>query len=1004
MPAPTEAPAENPIDVLHRFNDTAVDFTPLRSVVEEVARHAAETPDALAVVDADEAVSYRELDSRAGRLARVLRAHGARPESCVVLCVQASVSYVVGALGAMKAGAAYVPVDPDYPHERIDLIIGDTDPVVVLVDATTPAPVIEANADRVLHLDEPLEANAADSAVAAPETRSLAYVVYTSGSTGRPKGVEVEHRSLANLAHAQAYASGTTPGDRLGQTASPAFDATVMEVWHPLVAGASLHIAPRELRRDPRRLVEWFIDRGITMSMVATALVSLLFDFGQLYRRLTVRRLTTGGAALLTRPALDCGFPLVNMYGPTETTVVATQGVVPPEGDKPPTIGRPLANTRIYVLDADRNPVGIGVPGEIWLGGVQVARGYRGRPDLTAERFLSDPFTPAADGRMYRTGDLGSWTADGEIDFHGRVDDQIAIRGYRIEAGEVESALTSMPAIRNAAVVAVDHGRRGQQLAAYYSASEPAPSTAEVRAHCRSILPEYMVPTTYQRMDRLPVTPNGKIDHKHLPAPVQRRADLDSAYVPPQTEREQLVAEVYAEILELDEVGIEDDFFALGGDSLDAVECGLRIEKALGIGEIPVRELYTHPTIAALLPALDGLADEGIDWAAEATPRLDGLEPVIRPAGARPRSVFLTGASGFLGPHLLAALAASTRDEGGRVLAMVRASGPEQGVDRLRAALLDERRDLGADWERVQVVVGDLALPRFGLAESAYEELVSSVDAIIHNGARVHHLYDYRHLRAANVGGTQEVLQLARRAGNVAVRYVSSISTTLEARGGTLTERPDGATMPPLGTGYGESKWVAERLVLAARDLGIPTQSVRLSRVMTALRSGATSTNDAVVRLLRGCLDLGSYPQWSGWEPWTPVDLIADVLAASPFDLDDAPPIAYPPAAIAGLTRFFSHVASYGYPLTPVPVAEWRTALAAAEHNAAGPVAEEFGLLNDADAHAFGDVPPGRGWRISPQLPGPAAPPIDSEYVWRMLDYLVSIGYLQRPPARSTSR
>ena len=506
-----------------------------------------------------------------------------------------------------------------------------------------------------------------------------------------------------------------------------------------------------------------------------------------------------------------------------------------------------------------------------------------------------------------------------------------------------------------------------------------------------------MVPTSYSRLDSFRLTPNGKIDRLGLPAPIRRRADLDTAYVAPETEREQLVADVYADILELDQVGLHDDFFALGGDSLDAVECGLRIERALGIGEIPVREMYAHPTVATLLPALDGLADAEIDWAVEATPRLVGRPPAVSRPPRAARSVVLDGPAGS------SARTCSRRSRpvpGRRVVASWHWFAP---AIRSRASndcarlcwpsvVILVRTGGGSTWSSAT-----WRLARFGLDKDAFTDLADRIDAIIHNGAWVHHLYDYRHLRAANVGGTQEVLRLAQRAGNAAVRYVSSISTTLEARDGALVERADAATVPPLGTGYGESKWVAERLILAARDHGIPTQSIRLSRAMTALRSGATSTNDAVVHLLRGCLDLGVYPQWSGWEPWTPVDLIAEVLATASFDLEDAPAIAYPPAAIAGLTRFFGSVASYGYALSPVPVTEWRAALAAAEHNAAAPVAEEFGLLSDQDAHGFGDVPPGRNWRMSPQLPGPAAPPVDNEYVWRMLDYLISIGYLPRP-------
>ncbi len=702
-----------------------------------------------------------------------------------------------------------------------------------------------------------------------------------------------------------------------------------MEVWHPLVAGASLHIAPHELRRDPRRLVDWFIEREISISMVPTALVSLLFDRHALYRRLSMRRLMTGGAALLTRPAADASFPLVNMYGPTETTVVATQGIVPPAGDKPPTIGRPLANTRVYVLDAEGAPVGVGESGEIWLGGVQVARGYRGRDDLTAERFLPDPFEPGEDARMYRTGDLGAWTADGEIDFHGRVDDQIAIRGYRIEPAEVETAMTSMPAIVDAVAIAVDHGRRGQQLVGYYTATDPAPAAADVRAHLGELLPEYMVPTAYVQLDEFPLTPNGKIDRKNLPEPIARRADLDNAYVAPRNAREELVAKEFAAVLELDEVGADDDFFAMGGDSLDAVEAATAIAEALGIEEFPVQDLYAHPTVSSLVAALEGGADEEIDWQAETDPELGDVRPLERPAAGADagRAVLLTGAGGFLGPHVLAALAAATRSEGGQVLALVRASSQAEGIEQLRAALLAERRDLGADWDRVEVVPGDLSQPGFGLDDDAVAELARRVDAIVHNGARVHHLYDYGHLRATNVGGTREVLRLARLAGDVPVRYVSSISTTLELRDGRLAERANAELEPPFGSGYGESKWVAERMVLAAGEQGIPVQAIRLPRAMSALHSGATSTNDAAVHLLRGCIELGAYPQWSGWEPWAPVDLLADVLGSDPFEFGDATGIAYPPATIASFTRMFRGAAEYGFALEPLPLADWRDRL-----------------------------------------------------------------------------
>ncbi|MDW5594876.1 amino acid adenylation domain-containing protein [Conexibacter stalactiti] len=989
-----------------RTTETTAAFALERTIVDHVAGHAAATPEALAVSDGRSSLTYRELDARANRLAHVLRAHGAGDERCVALCVGPSTEMVLGALATLKAGSAYVPIDPEYPQERVALILEDTDPVAVLVDETTPPEVLAATADRAIHLSADPEEHdhagrEADSPPADPPgPRSLAYIVFTSGSTGRPKGVEVEHRSLANLVQALAWQCGATREDRFAQTASPSFDATVMEIWHPLFAGASLHISPRVLRRDPRALVDWMAEHEITVTMVATALVAMLFGRGELYRRLPkMRWLSTGGAALLARPAADTPYPLVNMYGPTETTVIATEGIVPSDGDAPPTIGRPLRGVLIHILDPHLREVAPGAIGEIWIGGVQVARGYRNRPDLTAERFRPDPYGDGPDARMYRSGDLGCWRADGEIDFHGRADDQIEIRGYRIEPQEVEAALTSHPAIVDAIAIAVTHGRRGEQLAAYYTATEPAPSAAEVRAHARSILPEYMVPTTFTRVERFALTPNGKFDRKALPAPPLRRADLDGAYVAPRSAREERIAEVFARVLELDEVGIDDDFFALGGDSLDAVECVGGLSEQLG-HELAVQELYAAPTVARLLAAVDGAgAAVAIDWAAEMEPRLDGIVPVARAPRSGGRTILLTGASGFIGPHLLAELATATRAEGGRVIALVRAPSVIGGAERLQRALLAERRDLSADWARVVVLPGDLALPRFGLSEEAFAQLASELDAIVHSGAMVHHLYDYGRLRAPNVEGTRTVLRLARLAGDIPLRYVSSISTGLVLDEGRLVERGDVATAPPEGGGYAETKWVAERMALAAAREGLPVDVVRLPRAMGAEHSGATSTHDAAVRLIRGCIELGAYPRWGGWEPWAPVDDLAAAVAHAPFAT--TPVLTYPPATVTAFEPVLRAVATYGYALEPLPLDAWQQRLrAAGATNAAAAVFAEFGLDGDGWEQLYGEPPIGDDWALEPRLPGPGLPPLDAAYTWRTLDYLVSVGYLPPPATR----
>ncbi|MCR1346361.1 amino acid adenylation domain-containing protein [Acidithiobacillus ferrooxidans] len=594
--------------VLYDWNATMVDYLRDKCVHQLFEEQAARAPDAVAAAFEDQYLTYGELDRRANRLAHRLVALGVGPETLVGVCLERSLDLIVGLLGVLKAGGAYLPLDPAYPQARLAFMLSDARAPLLLTQQTLldrlPAfgnilcmdrdgPEIDALPDTPPRCD------------ATPD--NLAYVIYTSGSTGQPKGVMVGHRNLANLVgwHRQAYE--VVPTDRATQIAGLAFDASVWEIWPYLAAGASVHITDEATRLDPVRLVRWLVEQRITLTFLPTPLAEAAL-IGEWPEQGALRALLTGGDRLGRRPSSTLPFRVVNHYGPTENTVVSTCAEVSAQdtAHRAPHIGRPIANTRIYVLDAHLQPVPVGVAGEIHIGGDGVARGYLNRPDLTAERFLPDPFAVEAGhvgARMYKTGDLGRWLPDGNLEYLGRLDDQVKIRGFRIELGEIEAVLGRHPAVREAAVVAREDVSGDKRLAAYVAAAADAPEdlTAELRRHLRESLPDYMVPVAFVRLDALPLTPNGKIDRKALPAP--GRSEIHEAYVAPRTPTEALITGVWEEVLGREQVGAEDNFFELGGHSLLAVKVQSMLRERAGI-ELPIQYMFESPTPAALVERL----------------------------------------------------------------------------------------------------------------------------------------------------------------------------------------------------------------------------------------------------------------------------------------------------------------------------------------------------------------------------------------------------------------
>jgi amino acid adenylation domain-containing protein len=598
------------------WNDTAVELPPA-SVPELVAGQVARTPDAVAVTCGDARVSYAELDARAGRLACYLGGLGAGRESVVALCLPRGVDMVVALLAVWKAGAAYLPIDPDLPAERVSYMLADAAPVCVLtvsaMAGVLPGGDADAGSIPVVALDDPrvaavVSSMSGESATGGVVPEQLAYVIYTSGSTGGPKGVAVAHGSLVNFLAAMQARFGLGAEDRLLAVTTAGFDIAALEFYLPLANGAAVVLAQREQARDPQMLRTLARSHGVTVLQATPSLWQALVAGAGAGSWAGVRALVGGEAlpAELAYVLAEQAAAATNLYGPTETTIWSTASELGPDAGVVSSIGRPIANTRVYVLDDRLAAVPAGVAAELYIAGAGLARGYAGRAGLTAARFVSDPFDPACGGRLYRTGDVVRWTADGQLVFLGRADEQLKIRGFRIEPGEVEAVLAAHPRVARSAVIARQHTAGDNRLIAYVVPADEdlagdgdgtAGLPAVLREFAGSRLPEYMVPSAVVVLETLPLTPNGKLDRKALPDP--DFAVAAGSGRGPANAREELLCQAFAEILGLEEVGAEDDFFALGGHSLLAVRLISRVRAALGV-EVPLRVLFEAPTVAGL--------------------------------------------------------------------------------------------------------------------------------------------------------------------------------------------------------------------------------------------------------------------------------------------------------------------------------------------------------------------------------------------------------------------
>jgi len=586
-----------------------------RPVHELIREHALNAPDSIALEQDGETMSYAELDSVSDSIAFQLQDHGMAAESAVVVLGERSLQTVVAFLGILKAGGSYIPIDSTTPPDRIAFMVHDCEAVCILAQKQDLSVVADLSDITMFDIDEMLSDmnHLASRPVAEPVTGTRrAYVIYTSGSTGTPKGVEIEHHSLSNLVAFYRDRLKLTSSDRIPVTASIAFDMTVAQIWSTLSCGAAVYIPPEDLLVNAPGFVEWLVRRRITVTDSPTRLGEMLFE--EIWPKETaLRTLLTGGAALRSRPPQGLPFEVINGYGPTENTVDSTWSVVLPAeeaGDSLPPIGRPIANVQAYIVDEHFERVQSGESGELILGGENVARGYLNRPELTAERFVPDVFSSAAGARLYRTGDKVRMRSDGEIEFIGRMDDQVQLRGFRIELGEIECAILKHPAVSAVTVCPLPDSVSVDELAAYVEGIAQESLESELRENLAEILPEYMIPSTFTAVESMPYNLSGKIDRKALPPPRRRSFEsLSTAEAADDLERD--LTEIWRGLFGGIKLGVDDNFFDLGGTSLMILRLISRVHRNLGKRITPA-VLLRSPTIRGLAQRLRGQSRDSL--------------------------------------------------------------------------------------------------------------------------------------------------------------------------------------------------------------------------------------------------------------------------------------------------------------------------------------------------------------------------------------------------------
>ena len=753
--------------LLHEFNLTKLEYPKDKTIQQLFEEQVEKTPEGIALIVDDQRLTYRTLNERANQLANVLRRKGVKPDSIVAIMVHRSLELMIGILGIIKAGGAYLPIDPDHPIARVAEVLRGSRAQLVLTSRALYAEKEEIGrlektlGFKKIKLDDVrLYTGTASNLVSINKSTDLAYVIYTSGSTGKPKGVMIEHRSVNNLIHALTEKLHFREQKVILSLTTVSFDIFVMETLLPLTQGLCVIMANEEEQQIPKLLFDLIDKYNIEMLQATPSKIqSLLKDPYCSVGLAPLSEIFIGGEKLsevvlkhVRKVAPSAR--IYNMYGPTETTVWSMYKDVTQVEQI--TIGNPVANTQIYILDEVGELVPIGITGEIYIGGEGLARGYLYREDLTQERFVPDPFHQGQ--TVYKTGDLGRWTSTGEIEHLGRNDDQVKIRGFRIELGEIEQCLLEHELLQDVVVTSLEDGKNKNYLCAYLVGNQ-ACSVLDLRAYLAQRLPDYMIPSKFVWLDAIPLTPNAKVNKKALPDPISASRVQDTEFISPRDSLEEELARLWSIALDVEQVGVDDNFFVLGGDSLTIIEVltGIWFRE----WDLSAQDFYDYPTIRQLSDKVRGKISgpKESEQPAEDFPSIslvhDKTPPVI---SVQMGDVLLTGVTGFLGIHLLWELLKSTSCT---IYCMVRGIESETRLKHLVEFYFPESLAT-IDYSRIRLLNGDVSLAKFGLSSEDYEVLGRNVSTVIHAAGLVKHYGLYAEFEKANVRGTQEVIAFCR--------------------------------------------------------------------------------------------------------------------------------------------------------------------------------------------------------------------------------------------------
>ncbi len=941
-------PAEEQEKILHQWNTFQKDYPSKQLVHELISKQAKIRPDAVALRMGAKSMTYQALDNKSKLFSDYLRQLGVLPGELIGVCMEKGFELMIGLLGILKAGGAYFPVDPTYPEDRKRYMIDVAEAKFILGLTATKDQIPDTEAE-IICLDDDWEKLIKENDRSMSEKNEstlqsdndadkIAYMIFTSGSTGRPKGVKVYHRGLVNLLYAYNEDVGIDHNDCVLTCASLSYDASVIEMFYPLVHGGSLAMVTLDVSRDGQRLKK-YLDRNSITFMTASVATWRMLDYAG-WQGSPKIKIVNGGEVLpyeLAQTLIGWSKTAYNGYGPAETSVCATMKRLEP--NRPVTIGRPLANTQIYILDECLNPMPVGAAGELHIGGAGVAHGYHNRPEMTESKFIPNPFK--GDGsteKMYKTGDLARYLPNGEIEFIGRIDNQVKIRGHRIELGEIENLLGQNNQVKACTVLVRQEPDQEKKLVAYLipSIKKEQVNIFEIKEALKRELPSFMMPSDYVVMEAFPVTLGGKVDRTAFPLPAG--SALLEDFVPPSTSIERQLSDIWKDLLNLDRVGIQNSFLDLGGDSLKAMKLLISINRQFDVG-LTVQALYENLTIEKLSRAIlngNGTSSsesilQAVDYDSEASfdIEFDPLQfsnlPIVP---TQLKRLFITGATGYLGAFILESILTNTS---ANVYCLVRADTPAKGMERIKNNLEKSLIWKDAYRRRIKPVVGDLALPNFGIPDEKFELLAKYIDAVYHCGSIVNFAYPYSFLKKTNVEGTKEVIKFSTCRRIKHLFYVSTIGVFEQSDLSFSRDISENDELPdPEGLffGYSQSKWIAEKIMLKAMEEGLPISIYRPGSVLGHSVTGVSNLDDLVNVIIKVINRVGAIPDVDFHENGLPVDVVADTIVKLSFMPESTGRRFHiiNPKDVA-VKDMIDYYLSYGYRMPVLPYRKWRDLL-----------------------------------------------------------------------------